>query len=345
MNVKLIIAVLLAVCCGPIGQAANEALDVYAIDVEGGKALLVVSPSGESLLFDAGWPASNTRKASTARIVDAVKAAGLKKIDYLVISHYDTDHIGDVPDLVSAFPIGHIVDHGPANTVGKGIEQRYANYSTVYKSVPHIEVKVGDKIPIKGVDVEVVTAKGKVLTRALKGGGAPNVLCAKYPRQPEIPQDAEDNNSIGLVFTLGRFRMIDLADLEGFKNHELVCPNNLIGTVDVYQVNVHGQFKGMAAELVGALRPRVAVMGNGARKGGDKETWPILRATPGVEDIWQVHFAVNGGKENNPPEDFIANLEQPDDEFQMIKLSARPDGTFIVTNTRNGFSKTYKLKQ
>jgi competence protein ComEC len=145
--------------------------------------------------------------------------------------------------------------------------------------------------------------------------------------------------------------MLDLADLEAHNSRELVCPNNLLGAVDVYQVNVHGQFKGIAPELIGAVHPRVAIMGNGARKGADPQTWPILRATPGLEDIWQVHYSANGTKDTNPPDDFIANLElaklepanlQPADEYKSIKLSAESNGTFTVTNTRNGFSKTYK---
>jgi len=146
---------------------------------------------------------------------------------------------------------------------------------------------------------------------------------------------------VGLMFTFGNFRMLDLADLEAHLSHDLVCPVNLIGTVDVYHVNVHGQFKGMAAELAGAIRPTVAIMGNGARKGADPPTWPILRATAGLEDIWQVHYSAAGTKDTNPPPDFIANLDQPVDEFAMIKLVVQPDGTYAVTNTRNGFTKTY----
>ena len=137
--------------------------------------------------------------------------------------------------------------------------------------------------------------------------------------------------------------MLDLADLEAHKDWDLVCPNNLIGAIDVYQVNVHGQFKGITPVLVNALHPRVAIMGNGARKGGDPETWPVLRAAPGLEAIWQSHFSVSGGEDHNPPADFIAN-PNPDpsqDQNKMIKVSAQPDGAFTITNTRNNFSRTY----
>jgi hypothetical protein len=191
------------------------------------------------------------------------------------------------------------------------------------------------------VDVEVVAAAGKFIQKPLKGAGAPNPFCATNPQQAVIERDVEDNLSVGLVVSLGKFRMLDLVDLEAHNSHELVCPNNLLVAVDVYQVNVHGRFKGIAPELIGAVHPRVAIVGNGANKGADPQTWPILRGAAGLEDIWQVHYSANGTKDTNPPDDFIANLE-PADEYKSIKLSAESNGTFTVTNTRNGFSKTYK---
>jgi competence protein ComEC len=332
--------------------AAANTLDVYTVDVEGGKCLLLVSPSGESLLIDVGWPALNARPASTDRILEAVKAAGLNRIDHLVISHFDIDHIGDVPALEARFPIGHIYDHGDiqfSTTITdekytRGLDsqrERFRAYDAVRRKVGHTVVKPGDKIPLKGVDVAVLAAAGKFIQKPLKGAGAANPLCSTNPQQAVIERDVEDNLSVGLLVSLGKFRMLDLADLEAHASRELVCPNNLLGTVDVYQVNVHGQFKGIAPELIGAVHPRVAIMGNGARKGADPQTWPVLRATPGLEDIWQVHYSANGTKDTNPPDDFVANRE-PADEYRSIKLSAESNGTFTVTNTRNGFSKTYK---
>jgi competence protein ComEC len=354
---KLFKAALLLTFLASALAAANK-LDIYTIDVEGGKSVLFVSPSGESLLIDAGWPATGRWLPSLDRIVDAVKAAGLKRIDHLVISHFDIDHIGDVPALEAKVPIGHIYDHGDMQFPAPGPNQksqkappkgpdprdRFTAYDAVRQKVGHTVLKPGDKIPFKGVDVQVVAAAGKFIEKPLKGAGAPNPLCATYPQQALLERDVEDNLSVGMVFTLGKFRMLDLADLEAHHSRELVCPNNLIGTVDVYHVNVHGQIKGIAPELIGAIHPRVAIQGNGATKGGDPPSWPILRATAGLEDIWQVHYSANGTKDTNPPEDFIANLE-PTDGFKLIKISAEPNGTFTVTNTRNGFSKTYKPKK
>jgi competence protein ComEC len=356
--VTLLVGASLVVLSSAAAQAP-KALDFYTIDVEGGKSVLIVSPSGESMLIDVGWPNAGNRDASTDVIVDAVKKAGLTQIDYLVLSHFDVDHLGDVPALAARIPIRHLIDHGeirlpPAQTAapsnatpapnsggGPSARDRFNAYAALRQTVDHNVVKPGDKIPLKGVSVDVVAAGGALLNRPLKGAGTANSLCAANPQAAVIERDVEDNQSIGLLFTLGNFRMLDLADLEAHHSHELVCPINLIGQVDVYHVNVHGQFKGMAAELVGALRPTVAIMGNGARKGGDPQTWPILRAAPGLQDIWQVHYSELGTADTNPPLDFIANLQGPTDEHQLIKLSVLANGTYAVTNTRNGFSKTY----
>jgi beta-lactamase superfamily II metal-dependent hydrolase len=313
------------------------------IDAEGGNAKLVVSPSGESMLLDAGWPGFNGR--DTDRIVEAAKAAGLKQIDYLVITHLDVDHVGDLALLSSKLPIRHILDNGPLQTTGKGVEKRFEVYSAIRDKMPHTAVKPGDSIPIKGVDVRVVSAGMELLDQPLQGTGEPNPACATTPQPDEIVADKEDNMSIGLLFTLGRFRMLDLADLEGHYSYRLACPNNLLGKVDVYMVSVHGQFKGSSPALERASAPRVAIMNNGARKGGDAQTWPVLRGTPGLEDIWQLHFSVAGGKENNPPEDFIANLEPANCQGKWVKLSAGRNGSFTVTNSRNGFSKTYQPRK
>ena len=315
-------------------------LEIYVIDVEGGKSVLLVSPSGQSMLFDVGWPAANNRLASTERIVEAVEAAGLRRIDFLVISHFDLDHLGDVPLLAAKVPIEHIFDHGEYLTTNAQAAERFAAYAALRDKVGHTVLHVGDKIPIKGVDVRVLSAGGQLITKPLPNAGARNALCETYKQQDALTTDFEDNQSIGLLITSGKFRMLDLADLEAHYSHDLVCPRNLIGAVDVYNVNVHGQFKGIAPELVGALHAPVIIQANGARKGADAQTWPVLRAAPGLEDIWQLHQSLNAGKEANPPDGFIANLE-PADAFKWIRISVAKDGTFTVTNTRNGFSKRY----
>jgi beta-lactamase superfamily II metal-dependent hydrolase len=303
------------------GGPAAKTLTFYTIDVEGGKSVLVVSPSGESMLFDAGWAAVGNRESSTMQIIAALKGAGLKQLDYLVISHFDVDHLGDVPALAERFPIRHIMDHGqiqfPPGAPNQQARARFNAYAELRQRIGYTVLKPGDKIPLKGVDIDVVTAAGQLLRKPLKGAGGANPLCATNPQAPPIGRDVEDDQSVGLLFTFGKFRMLDLEDLEAHLSHELVCPVNPIGTADVFHVNVHGQFKGMAAELAGAVRPAVAIMGNGERKGADPQTWPILRATAGLQDIWQMHYSAAGSKDTNPPPDFIANLQRTTDEFAM----------------------------
>lgn len=330
---------LLILSLAPFASAKN--LEIYFIDVEGGKAVLFVSPSGQSMLFDVGWPASTARQASTDVLVNAVQAAGLKKIDFLVISHFDGDHIGDVPALSARVPIGHILDHGDYHSSNPQAVQRFAAYSELRGKIGHTTLHPGEKIPIKGVDMQVLSAAGKLIDKPLTKTREHNPLCDQYKQRDALPTDVEDDQSVGLLITYGKFRMLDLADLEAHPSHDLVCPDNLIGTVDLVNINVHGQFKGIAPELVGAVKAPVIIQANGARKGADAQTWPVLRAAPGVKDIWQLHYSLNAGEGANPPADFTANLE-PSDGVKSIHVSAEKSGAFTVVNTRTGFKKSYK---
>jgi len=334
---KRILAPVLFLLCLRVAEGKNT-LQIHTIDVEGGKAVLFISPSGESMLIDAGWPQLPNREPSAPRIAATAKALGLQRIDHLVISHFDGDHLGDVPQLASLIPIRHVYDHGEFQPPAR-INARFTAYDAFRKTIPHTVLHPGDRVPLKGVDVTVVASADEFLKRS----GPANTLCTKYPQAAVLETDVEDNLSVGLLVTYGKFRMLDLADLEAHHSHDLVCPVNPIGTVDVYHVNVHGQFKGMAPVLMGAIQPRVALLGNGARKGADPPSWPLLRNTPGLEDIWQVHYSSAGTPETNPPPDFIVNVE-PTDGGLPLRLEARKNGSFTVTNPRNGFAKTYRAR-
>ncbi len=314
---------------------AAKTLDVYFIDVEGGQATLIVSPSGQSMLVDAGWPGNNHRDAE--RIAAAAKAAGVKKIDFLVVTHHHMDHVGGVAQLVEKLPVLTFVDHGPNTETGKSADALSAAYQKAVATGRHLAVKPGDMIPVKGLDVKVLSANGDLIS----GGGDPNPLCGSDPPRPE--DKSENARSVGTLITFGKFRMIDLGDLTWNKEMELVCPQNRAGTVDVYLVTHHGMNMSGPATIVHALKPRVAIMNNGAKKGGTAEAWQVVRKSPGLEDLWQLHYAIAGGKENNSPEAFIAN---PDEncEGKWLKLSADATGAFTVTNPRNKFSKTYKAR-
>lgn len=313
-------------------------LQIYAIDVEGGQATLIVSPSGESMLIDAGWPGFNGRDAD--RIADAAKSAGITKIDYLLITHYHRDHVGGVPQLAARMKIGTFIDHGPNQEDSGVTREDFSTYERVVGNARRLIVKPSDEIPIKGITVRVLTAGGEHISKALAGAGRANPLCASEP-QPEA--DATENaRSVGVLITYGAFRFVDLGDLTKKKELELVCPNNLIGTVDLHLVTHHGFNQSNAKAIVQALHPRVAIMDNGPHKGGSPEAWQTVHSSPGLEDLWQLHFALDAGKDHNVGDAFIANPDEKPDAGKYIKISAELSGTFTVLNSRNDYSKTYK---
>jgi len=331
--------------------AANT-LDIYAIDSEG-KAVLTIAPSGETMLEDLGWTSFGNRPATTNQVVDALKAMGIKRIDHLVISHFDVDHIGEVSELLASIPVGHCYDHGDIQLaqqdnprfaqMAEASKKHFEAYVAACEKIGRTILKPGDKLPIKGLDVQVLHAGGKWITKALPGAGAPNPACSTAKQPDLVPRDLEDNASIGLLYTYGKFRYYDAADLEGHYAHELVCPNNLIGPVDLWAVNVHGQSKGYSAAMASALKVPVVIEFNDGRlgRGNDPDVWAGLHALPHPPDIWLLHLNEKTGAEKNPPADFVANLQAPD-SMKGIKISAQKNGTFTVTNERNGFSKTYK---
>lgn len=318
----------------PQARAANE-LQVYFIDVEGGQATLFVSPSGQSMLVDTGWPGFDGRDAD--RIVAAAKLAGVKQIDFLLITHYHADHVGGVPQLAARIPIRNFVDHGASVETGKNAEELFSAYEAVRKNGKHILAKPGEKIPIRGLDVTILTAAGNHIAKSLSGGGAPNPLCAQAALKETDP--SENAQSVGIYIRYGEFRMIDLGDLTWNKEHDLMCPNNPVGKVDVYLSSHHGLAQSGSPVLVHALDPRVAIMNNGATKGGEPAAWQVIHSTTRLLDLWQLHYAEAGGDANNTSEQLIANHKQ--EEGNWIKLEASSNGSFSVTNSRNGYSKAY----
>jgi competence protein ComEC len=319
-----------------LGAQAEKPLQIRFVDVEGGQATLIVSPSGESLLVDTGYPGLNGRDAD--RIAGAVKEAGLSRIDYLIVTHYHADHVGGVPALAARVPIGTFVDHGPTVEQGDQPAALYNAYLETRAKGRHVVARPGDTLPIKGLDVRFVSAAGDLIAKPLPGAGQANPLCASYT--PHDPDPTENARSVGMVVSFGRFRLLDLGDLTWNKEHDLVCPNNLLGTVSVYLTTHHGLNQSGPPVLVHIVRPRVAVMNNGARKGGNPSAWRIIKDAPGLEDLWQVHHSVEGGAVSNAPEPFIANPDET--TAHGIRISAQRDGGFTVTNDRNNHSKTYR---
>jgi beta-lactamase superfamily II metal-dependent hydrolase len=315
---------------------AAEALNVYFIDVEGGQATLFLTPAGESLLVDTGWADFNGRDAD--RIAAVAANAHVVRLDYVLITHYHLDHVGGVPQLAERLPVGTYIDHGRSVETGPEADELFHAYVKVRDRASHLIVRAGDRIPIEGMDVRVVASTGQGIARPLAGAGDLNPLCANTELRAVDP--SENAQSIGILIQFGKFRMIDLGDLTWNKELQLVCPRNLLGRVDVYLSTHHGLDQSNSPALVHALRPRVAITNNGSTKGGSPEAMRTIRTSPGLEEVWQLHYAQNAGKENNAPEPFIVNVDQ-ESRVSWIKLEAQADGQFTVTNSRNGKTKTY----
>ncbi|MGO4882797.1 MAG: ComEC/Rec2 family competence protein [Bryobacteraceae bacterium] len=320
--------------------SAAKNLEIYFIDVEGGQATLFVAPSGESLLIDTGWPGNNSRDAN--RIAAAAKHAGVKAINYLLITHFHMDHVGGVPQLAGKLPIHTFIDHGEDVEHDQQAKELYAAYTEYRAKGQHILAKPGVTIPVKGLDVQVLTADGDEITNPLPGAGQPNPLCTGT--QLRAPDPTENARSIGTLITFDNFRILDLGDLTWNKERELVCPNNKIGAIDLFVVSHHGSELSNSPVLVDAIHPRVAIMDNGARKGGSTEAWQTIHSSPGLEDIWQLHFAIAGGKDKNAPDTFIANTDELGDQGNWIHVTVHPDGSFLVNNPRNKYTKDYPPK-
>jgi competence protein ComEC len=323
------------------GWAAPGAgtLDIYFIDVEGGQATLIVTPAGESMLVDTGWAGFGGRDAE--RIASVAKAAGVSELDYLLITHYHLDHVGGAPELVELLPTKTFVDHGPSVETGGRASELFARYEAIRREGKHLPVRPGDTVPLKGAEVRILASAGEVLRSPLAGAGRDNPLCREEKRRDDDP--SENARSVGFLLTYGKFRFLNLGDLTWNKELDLVCPVNRIGVVDVYLTTHHGMNMSGPAALVHAIRPRVAIMNNGARKGGTPEALRIVRSAPGLEDLWQLHYSLVADKNLNAPEPFVANLEE-NCLGDWLKLSASADGSFVVTNGRNGFSKSYPAK-
>jgi beta-lactamase superfamily II metal-dependent hydrolase len=300
---------------------STKPLDIYVVDTEGGKAALFVSPTGQSLLIDSGNPGGR----DTDRIMEVVNQAGLKQIDFLISTHYHGDHVGGLTELVKRIPVGTFIDHGPSVEPKEQVAGFQAAYAKLYGKAKHIVAKPGDKIPITGLDWRIVTSAGQALKTPLPGGGKPNPECAKFTPK-EMSNEDDNGQSVGSVVTLGQFRLADFGDLLWNREQELMCPNNPIGTVDLYLVTHHGLDQSGSPLLVHALQPRVAVMQNGTRKGAGTQAMPTMRTSSGLEDIWQLHWSYGAAIEQNSAGVFIANVEDNATIAGILTASPRQGG-------------------
>lgn len=323
----------------PAVSSASQDLQIYFVDVEGGQATLFVPPSGQSLLVDTGWPGNNGRDAD--RIIAAAKKAGISKINYVLITHFHEDHVGGVPQLVQRIPVETFIDHGEnRETTDAPTVRDYQAYEQVLATgkYKHIVAKPGDVLPIQGMHAVVVSADAATISAPVPGAGQTNTACDNAPKYPT--DQTENRRSVGTLISFGNLRILDLGDLTHDEEMQLMCPVNKLGKIDIYIVSHHGWDQSSSPALVDGIAPRVAIMDNGAKKGGSPSVWDIVEKSPRLKDLWQLHFSDEGGSMHNVAPEYIANLQGPD-AGNYLELTVHPDGKFSVFNSRTGNTKEY----
>jgi beta-lactamase superfamily II metal-dependent hydrolase len=341
----------------PVSAAPAQDLRIVSTDVEGAAAVLMRTPEGKSVLIDTGWapgqggPNAASLPTSADRIAAAAASLGITRIDYLIMTHYHADHLGGLEALLAKFPVGTFIDHGPNREPmrpnlspqqrGNAPEARYPAWVQAWQGHPHISAKVGQVLDIGALKIQFVASDGDVQDGALPGAGQANPACANVPAPPRVGGD-ENNRSLGMLMTFGKTRILNLGDLTWEKEIALLCPANKVGKVDVYFVTGHGMDLSSSPPTA-ALEPRIAIMQNGPLKGGDADVIRTVESYPGLQGFWRAHDtsrypALNGDG------DTIANRDGVPDAGNPITLDITPAGAITVTNSRNGFSKTYQAR-
>jgi beta-lactamase superfamily II metal-dependent hydrolase len=316
----------------PGGASALEGeLEIFLVDVEGGQATVIHFPTDETMLIDTGVAGNR----DPARILDVLQnVVEAERLDYMLITHYDGDHVGGAVDVAAGIEVGQFLDHGD--------DAAPDEYLSLVEGGDRRLIRAGDTLDVGAVHFDFVSAARQIITVPLPGGGVENPHC----EDAEI-KDGDDENSasIGFVMRFGAFDFLNLADLLWNLEHELVCPANLLGTVDLYLTTHHGLERSGAPQLVYAVEALAAVMNNGPRKGGGGQTWQTLSVVPGAQDVWQLHQALEAPDSENAALDQIANLGGGfQDEANWLRISIDGRGAFTIENPRTQFAKAYQAR-
>ena len=355
----LIAALLASVPLAAPASAAGGTLKMVSVDMEGGGGTLFVTPEGRSLLIDTGSPNRNVpnygldgARYGLDRIIAAAKSLGVSKIDYLIITHYHADHIGGVIDLLQRMPVGTVIDHGPnrdrpfpdqpPDSVGNRMAQdsilAYANYLAAIKGHRHIVAKPGAVYHFGTLTDTIVASDGRVIAHPLPGAGGSGARCDTPPMTEN--GGLENEKSVGSILRFGKVSIAALGDLTWNREHELFCPIDKVGHVNILIVTNHGLGVSSNPASIAAMRPDIAVIGNSAKKGDVPATFNLINNSPGLKGFWKLHASADDPALTGDP-DFIANLEPSPDQGHTISLDIARDGRVTVTNGRNGFNKTY----